>query len=116
MMIQGACPEGWHVMNETEWRALRGMDKSLNGHALISKVSAGRESSANGTGFSALFGGMTELPTQYVRIMELGVYHLPLEHEAERHKSVTMSNQSDISYRGVHYKKDGLSVRCVKDY
>ena len=112
LMIQGACPEGWHVMNETEWRALVALDVTGTGWALFSVVSRG----SNSTGFSALYGGMTELLAQYVRIMELGVYHLPLEHEAERHKSVTMSNQSDISYRGVHYKKDGLSVRCVKDY
>ena len=112
LMIQGACPEGWHVMNETEWRALVALDVTGTGWALFSVVSRG----SNSTGFSALYGGMTELLAQYVRIMELGVYQLPLEHEAERHKAVTMSNQSDISYRGVHYKKDGLSVRCVKDY
>ena len=116
LMIQGACPEGWHVMNETEWRALMALDVTESGFDITSKVSAGRNRDANGTGFSALYGGMTELPTQYVRIVELGVYQLPLEHEAERHKSVTMSRQSNVSYKGVHYKKDGLSVRCVKDY
>ena len=114
LMIQGACPEGWHVMNETEWRALMALAITESGSAITSKVCRNRD--ANETGFSALYGGMTELPTQYVRIMELGVYQLPLEHEAERHKSVTMSRQSNVSYRGVHYKKDGLSVRCVKDY
>ena len=112
LMIQGACPEGWHVMNETEWRALVALDVTGTGWALFSVVSKG----SNSTGFSALYGGMTELPTQYVRIKKLGVYHLPFEHEAERHKSVSMSDQTDISYKGVHYKKDGLSVRCVKDY
>ena len=116
LMIQGACPEGWHVMNETEWRALMALDVTESGFAITSKVSAGRNRDANGTGFSALYGGMTELPTQYVRIVELGAYQLPFEHEAERHKSVTMSRQSNVSYKGVHYKKDGLSVRCVKDY
>ena len=116
LMIQGACPEGWHVMNETEWRALMALDVTESGFAITSKVSAGRNRDANGTGFSALYGGMTELPTQYVRIVELGVYHLAFEYEAERHKSVTMSDQTDISYEGIHYKKDGLSVRCVKDY
>ena len=92
------------------------LDVTESGFDITSKVSAGRNRDANGTGFSALYGGMTELPTQYVRIVELGVYQLPLEHEAERHKSVTMSRQSNVSYKGVHYKKDGLSVRCVKDY
>ena len=101
-------------MNETEWRALMALAITESGSAITSKVCRNRD--ANETGFSALYGGMTELPTQYVRIMELGVYQLPLEHEAERHKSVTMSRQSNVSYRGVHYKKDGLSVRCVKDY
>ena len=109
---QGACPEGWHVMNGREWMALVSLDVTGTGWALFSVVSKG----SNSTGFSALYGGMTELPTQYVRIKKLGVYHLAFEYEAERHKSVTMSDQTDISYEGIHYKKDGLSVRCVKDY
>lgn len=116
LVIQGACPEGWHVMNRTEWMALMSLDITETGSAITSKVSAGRNRAANETGFSALYGGMTKLPTQYVRIVDLGVYHLAFEYEAERHKAVELSNHVNTTYKGLHYKKDGLSVRCVKDY
>ena len=73
LMIQGACPDGWHVMNRSEWMALMSLDVTETGYAITSKVFAGRESTANGTGFSAVYGGMTKLPTQYERIGECGV-------------------------------------------
>ena len=116
LKIHGACPENWHVMNEDEWRSLMGKDVTGTGYAITSKVFAGRESTANGTGFSAVYGGMTKLPTQYERIGECGVYHLAFEYEAGRHKSVVLSNDDPITYNGIDPKKDGLSVRCVKDY
>lgn len=116
LIIQGACPNGWHVMNGSEWMALKSLDVTGTGYAITSKVFAGRESTANGTGFSAVYGGMTKLPTQYERIGELGVYHLAFEYEAGRHKSVTMTKSTNLSYNGIHPKKDGIPVRCVKDY
>jgi uncharacterized protein (TIGR02145 family) len=51
LQIQGICPEGWHVMNETEWRALIHGDESAS--RAISKASYG----GNESGFSALRGG-----------------------------------------------------------
>ena len=116
LIIQGACPDGWHVMNGNEWMALMSLDVTETGYAITSKVFAGRESTANGTGFSAVYGGMTKLPTQYERIGELGVYHLAFEYEAGRHKAVALSNDFNITYEDHHPKIDGLSVRCVKDY
>ena len=116
LMIQGACPDGWHVMNRSEWMALMSLDVTETGYAITSKVFAGRESTANGTGFSAVYGGMTKLPTQYERIGECGVYHLAFEYEAGRHKSVALRNYDPITYNSIDPKKDGLSVRCVKDY
>ena len=91
-----------------------GKDVTETGFGLISKLNEG--ALANSTGFSALFGGMVEIPTQYTRIWDLGVYHLAFEYEAGRHKSVTMSKSTNLGYDGIHAKKDGLSVRCVKDY
>ena len=51
LQIQGVCPDGWHVMNENEWRAMiRG---EVSAHRSISIASNGY----NENGFSALFGG-----------------------------------------------------------
>ena len=117
LMIQGACPEGWHVMNRTEWMALRGMDVTETGWALISVVSKG----GNGTGFSAVFGGIAHATTLFENIHEYGFFHLAWEVFANGHRSVTMTDWLDQNSRHVNtdynnYKKDGLSVRCVKDY
>ena len=114
LIIQGACPNGWHVMNGSEWMALKSLDVTESGIDLVSMVSRGK--GANGTGFSALFAGYADVPTRYLRIGELGVYHLAFEYEAGRHKSVTMSQSTNLSYKGIHHKKDGIPVRCVKDY
>jgi uncharacterized protein (TIGR02145 family) len=112
LIRQGACPEGWHVMNGREWMALKSLDPSESGSALIS-AECGK---GNEIGFSALYGGMAEVPTQYVSIWDWGVYHLAFEYEAGRHKSVTMTKSTNLSYNGIHHKKDGIPVRCVKDY
>lgn len=51
LQIQGICPEGWHVMNATEWRAMIRGEESA--YRATSKASKG----SNGNGFSALLGG-----------------------------------------------------------
>ena len=99
-------------MNGREWMALKSLDPAESGSSLISAVCG----KGNEIGFSALFGGMAEVPAQYTRIWDIGVYHLAFEYEAGRHKSVTMSKSTNLSYDGIHAKIDGLSVRCVKDY
>lgn len=53
LQIQGICPDGWHVMNEREWRALIHGDESAS--RAISKASYG----GNESGFSALFNGQS---------------------------------------------------------
>jgi uncharacterized protein (TIGR02145 family) len=116
LKIHGACPENWHVMNEDEWRSLMGKDVTGTGYAITSKVFAGRESTANGTGFSAVYGGIARATSLYENIRKYGIYHLAFEYEAGRHKSVALSNDDPITYNGIDPKKDGLSVRCVKDY
>ena len=116
LKIHGACPENWHVMNEDEWRSLMGKDVTGTGYAITSKVFAGRESTANGTGFSAVYGGIARATSLYENIRKYGIYHLAFEYEAGRHKSVVLSNDDPITYNGIDPKKDGLSVRCVKDY
>ena len=120
LIIQGACPDGWHVMNRTEWMALMGMDVSETGAQLISAVNR----RSNGTGFSALLGGAVgavSATLEFVNISEFGYYHLAFENAADTHKSVTVGSSMDIdskyiNYKYNYYKNEGLSVRCVKDY
>lgn len=111
LQIQGICPEGWHVMNETEWRAMIGADESA--YRATSKASNG----SNSNGFSALFGGGGYDDDDGCRFDNIGKYAqfwLPMEtaYHRARVASFEKSSWDYISFPKVY----GLSVRCVKDY
>ena len=111
LQIQGVCPNGWHVMNEIEWRAMIGADESA--YRATSKASNG----SNGNGFSALFGGGGYDDDDGCRFDNIGKYAqfwLPMEtaYHRARVASFEKSSWDYISFRKVY----GLSVRCVKDY
>lgn len=111
LQIQGVCPDGWHVMNETEWRAMIGGEESA--YRATSKASNG----SNSNGFSALFGGGGYDDDDGCRFDNIGKYAqfwLPMEtaYHRARVASFEKSSWDYISFPKVY----GLSVRCVKDY
>ena len=111
LQIQGVCPDGWHVMNETEWRAMIGADESA--YRSISIASNGR----NNNGFSALFGGggfYYDNSYKFELIQEWGLYWLPKELLDIAAGDVFLQ-KNRYEYSNFH-KDYGLSVRCVKNY
>ena len=111
LQIQGVCPDGWHVMNETEWRAMIGGEESA--YMATSKASNG----SNSNGFSALFGGGGYDDDDGCRFDNIGKYAqfwLPMEtaYHRARVASFEKSSWDYISFPKVY----GLSVRCVKNY
>ena len=115
LQIQGICPEGWHVMNETEWRALIHGDESAS--RAISKASYG----GNESGFSALRGGgklvsHPELNAVYDAIGDACYYWLPSEESEGGANGLVDYRYSYFMYDRIQDKNFGLSVRCVKDY
>ena len=112
LQIQGICPEGWHVMNETEWRAMIGADESA--YRATSKASNG----SNGNGFSALFGGgafYDENGCKYSGIAEYAHYWYPQELFDNAAKNIDLY-KTKVDKASRYYKFYGLPVRCVKDY
>ena len=111
LQIQGICPEGWHVMNENEWRAMiRGEESAYRS---ISIASNGR----NNNGFSALFGGggfYYDNSYKFELIQEWGLYWLPKELLDIAAGDVFLQ-KNRYEYSNFH-KDYGLSVRCVKNY
>jgi len=111
LQIQGVCPSGWHVMNETEWRAMiRGEESAYRSISIASNGS-------NNNGFSALFGGggyNDQKGCRYDHIGSFGRFWLPKE-ASDRLASEIHFDKSewDVARLGKVY---GLSVRCVKDY
>ncbi len=112
LQIQGVCPDGWHVMNETEWRAMIGSEESA--YMAMSKASNG----SNSNGFSALFGGgafYDENGCKYSGMAEYAHYWYPQELSDNAAKNIDLY-KTKVDKASRYYKFYGLPVRCVKDY
>ena len=114
LQIQGACPEGWHVMNGFEWRTMIGADES--NWRVLSKIVSG----TNASGFSALFGGMGSCggPSgcKFGGVLEYGDFWLPKETDKEFAGVCDFMTLGWYSERNATLKNNVLPVRCVKDY
>ena len=120
-MVQGICPEGWHVMNKTEWQAM--ISGRENGSYLVlSRVYGG----TNSNGFSALLAGgfLTGdewRSDRYVYISKdgdldaAGFYWFPSEVSANNGGLMVLMKR-EYKFSNSSLKKNGYSVRCVKDY
>jgi len=110
LQIQGICPEGWHVMNETEWRAMIRGEESA--YRATSKALKG----SNGNGFSALYGGgayNNQDGYYYDHIGKYGRYWIPKEFDSAAFLMRLDETEWDFSRLKKFF---GHSVRCVKDY
>ncbi|PWJ67678.1 major paralogous domain-containing protein [Fibrobacter sp. UWB15] len=110
LQIQGICPEGWHVMNENEWRAMiRGEESAYRSISLASE-------GVNSNGFSALFGGgayNNQDGYYYDHIGKYGRYWIPKEFDSAAFLMRLDETEWDFSRLKKFF---GHSVRCVKDY
>ena len=116
VQIQGACPEGWHVMNAFEWRTMIGANESI-GH-LLSYVSY-RNGFSNVNGFSALLTGIGGCSDSYgckfYVFAEEGDFWFPKETEKEW-AGYMLLRKDRFTYGNTVSKSNAMPVRCVKDY
>ncbi|OWV26723.1 hypothetical protein B7988_03780 [Fibrobacter sp. UWB1] len=117
LQIQGVCPDGWHVMNENEWRAMIGADESA--YRATSKASKG----SNGNGFSALYGGACGTGFEnfeeivFRGLSENASFWLQYEKSDNRARSIFISDKQLLNIiQNSRPKENGHYVRCVKDY
>lgn len=109
---QGICPDGWHVMNEREWRAMIAGEETCTN--VVSKAFGG----INATGFSALLGGITgtlDGKRDFVHLGKYGYFWEPRELNETTSYQIYLQ-KLEYKYMARAYKFDGLSVRCVRDY
>lgn len=111
---QGICPEGWHVMNEFEWRRLPSTDFGCG--KMLSKLFMGTDQ----VGFSALLGGGYYVGN-YEGMGEYVPFWTPQEvsDTSKFAGSVfltTFLNADKVEFRHRSYKQNKAAVRCVKDY
>jgi len=112
---QGICPEGWHVVNAGEWAHLDQRTGGSVSHYMGSKVAG---FGTNDYGLSILpAGSWNPVDLKYVSISKSALYWLPQqypEYEDCSYRAAVRTNEFDRTFRGI--KKQGFSVRCVKDY
>ena len=110
--VQGVCPEGWHVMNETEWKHFalpRGIDAS---YTMLSRAVWENGKNTNSSGMSVLpYGdGSGSASDRNVALL-----WIPLENEESVLGAMYVS-LSDTYFSVVpSYKISVFPVRCVMD-
>ena len=110
--VQGVCPEGWHVMNETEWKHFalpRGIDAS---YTMLSRAvwKDGKNTNSNGMSILPYGDGSGSASDRNVALL-----WIPLENEESVLGAMYVS-LSDTYFSVVpSYKISVFPVRCVMD-
>ena len=107
---QGICPEGWHVMNEFEWRRLP--STNFGSFKMLSKLFMGTDQ----VGFSALLGG-GYLRGKYKSMGMYGEYWVPAETGDDAlYAQTTLLDEYEVAFRDSEQKPSKLPIRCVMNY
>jgi len=110
---QGICPDGWHVMNESEWRMMP-TSEGFGAKPMLSQVFDGRDD----IGLAVLLGGMSDpdlIEKKYGLIGQFGFYWVAEEMDSLRVGAVSFT-ETNVKFSASMNKPSVLSVRCVKDY
>ena len=128
---QGACPDGWHLPTDDEWKTLesyvglrhdlldlmgwRGFDE---GKKL--KATSGWEYHGNGTnstGFSALPAGFRDVNGDFASLGEIEAWWAATEYSVNTEQGWWHGLEAQVNLigRNVINKDNAISVRCLKD-
>ncbi len=120
-VVQGICPENWHLPDTTEWRNLF---TSVGGQVTAGvklKSKTGWVEDGNGTddySFSVLPVGWRDA-FLFKRVGENAVFWTSTEKYDENFHSFSylmeLNYNNDGAYIGNDFKDDGFSIRCLKD-
>ena len=110
---QGICPEGWHVMNEFEWRMMP-TNEGFRADPMLSKVFDGDDD----IGLAVLLGGWIYYEEGNYTHTSLGeyAYFWVVEETSPTNGVATSFIGNKVNFSGERYKTSLISVRCVKDY
>jgi uncharacterized protein (TIGR02145 family) len=123
-----ACPEGWHLPTDAEWKTMEmflGMsqaDADKAGFRLSGSVGPklkatsawGASQNTNSSGFNAMPSGYLSDPV-FVDLMNAGVFWTATGGEADTAYDRYLDNVSPGIDRGVWPRSDAYSVRCVRN-
>jgi uncharacterized protein (TIGR02145 family) len=130
---RNVCPAGWHVPTDAEWNTLVGyLDPAYDPNAINGSQSAtaGGKMKSTGTqywnapntgatneiGFSGLPGGTRySLDGGFYGLGNYGGWWSASESGAEYVWNRRLIDASAVTYRNFNFKRNGFSVRCVRD-
>jgi uncharacterized protein (TIGR02145 family) len=111
---RGLAPEGWHIPTDAEWQTLKdflGGDNIAGGKLKSTNWCSG----TNSSGFTALPGGISDERGHFIDVGKYGCFWSSTQgyEFSAWARSVNCLYSNIDRYHGD--KRDGLSVRCVKD-
>lgn len=130
-MIQGVCPEGWHVPSQAEWEELMvtlggiqvaggSMKSTRTAPVDHPRWESPNSDATNRSGFYALPGGIYIAPdyyspATYENLGYTGYWWTATEYYSSRAHYVEATYDNQAIDAGDRNAEDYLSVRCIKD-
>jgi uncharacterized protein (TIGR02145 family) len=116
---RGLAPEGWHVATDADWRQVTDFLGGEDAAGTKMKTQAGWSTAeGNGTnesGFSGLPAGNRNLYGEFSYLERIGYWWTATERDGELAWYRIIDESPYYVYRTNYYKRNGLSVRCVKN-
>jgi len=133
-LVQGVCPDGWHIPSDAEWKELEmhlGMDRidadttGPRGVSIGSQLAVNRDLWIDGllestpvfgtSGFLALPGGGRRYNGTFGHVGDNANFWTATEKNIEQAWGRHIYSEYTTVHRYGNVKSDGFSVRCVKD-
>lgn len=120
-LIQGICPNGWHLPSDAEWGELIdfvGGSNIAGGRLKESDTIhwiAPNFGASNDFHFSVLPGGYRFINLTFTGMGNFGHFWSATEYDSENALSRDFDNESTIIYSSYINKEIGFSVRCIKN-
>jgi len=126
---RNACPAGWHIPSEAEWQQLEkelGMSEvQAKANGLRGSIAGMKMKSAEGwnkmgngsntSGLTALPGGGRYGDGSFGNAGSNGFWWSSSEYETNFSWGRGLTFDSQEVYKGVNYKDNGYSIRCIRD-
>lgn len=113
------CPTGWHVPTDVDWTTLKDYLDPFAGGKMKEEGTLHWNSPndfvTNASGFTALPGGCRESNGIFVQFSDIGYYWSSTEFNSGNAWFLRLSKTSVLFFFSGSNKKEGKSVRCVKD-
>ena len=115
------CPDGWHVPEKNEWRALREFlgDSARAGGKLkeagIAHWLSPNKGADNSSGFGAVAGGLRYFEGTFASILSYTSIWSATEVEDDEYWYIGLYYAESSFIMNHRNKKHGFSVRCIKD-